>query len=560
MPPSEDLPAVESSGTIRSRLNRVVLAAFLPLVVLGAWQGILAYRESADLVAARMQANAWSLVDRGRDPFIVARHSLYAVADNAQVREFGAQCGALLSQAGRQTMGTVNLVRTDIEGNVRCSGLPYRAGENFAGTKWWQNARRRGSIVVSDPRIGEISKLPVVIMGLPLQNADGSFAGTLSAGIALEALRGELVPAANQHQGAVLVVNAEGTRIVAAGEPTAIRITNPTAERELQVSRDADGEEWIYVSAPLFEQSIFVVYAEPRREFTARTLLRISLALALPFIAALIAISAIWFGTQRQLLDWFPRLQNLARRIAVGEFTARDPAFRDAPAEIAGLARDLGEMARELEKHERKLQTEMDARLAITREVNHRVRNNLQIVISLLSLQASRSRNRWERNTLEQVRARLAVLALVQRATYEGEGGFEGRTNAATLIDQICQHLRTAYRGTSRIELTCDSENLTMSVDRATPLMLFAVEAISNSFRHAFAPEQSGTITVRLAANDAGEAELTITDDGRGYDMAAIAETMGRELMHAFANQLSGKATFESSQQGVTVRMVFPID
>lgn len=384
-----------TAGTIRSSLSRVVLAAFVPLALIGAWQGYLAYRDSRELVANRLRANVWSMMDRSRDTFVIAHHSLEMGAENAAVQSISDQCDAVLARMGGQSAGIANIIRTDATGRVRCSGLPFRAGTRLDAHPWWQAARATGTVVLGEPQVGEISGRPMVVMAQPLYAADGSFSGTLSAGIDLGVLEGELRQGVRHLKGAALIVNGQGRSILAAGRRPPSRVGDPRKARfDAQLIRNQTGRGWVYVAAPLFGEAIYIVYAEGSSSFAARAFGRTWPILALPLLAALLALAAIWFGTQRLLLDWFPRLQQLARRIALGDFGANDPGFRAAPAEIASLADDLHEMARSLEQHEDDLREALESRIAITREVNHRVRNNLQIVVSLLSLQVSRARMR----------------------------------------------------------------------------------------------------------------------------------------------------------------------
>lgn len=98
-----------------------------------------------------------------------------------------------------------------------------------------------------------------------------------------------------------------------------------------------------------------------------------------------------------------------------------------------------------------------------------------------------------------------------------------------------------------------------LTIDDAMPLMLFAIEAISNAYRHAFDEETNGQITVRLRS-ESGMGHLEVRDDGRGFVDAENPTNVGMELMQAFASQLDGEMKVEPSDEGVAVCLSFALD
>lgn len=111
--------------------------------------------------------------------------------------------------------------------------------------------------------------------------------------------------------------------------------------------------DWIYVAAPLFDRDLLVVYAEPQASFTRAALSRIWLVLALLLLAAVLSLPAVWFATQRYLLDWFPRLHRLDRADRGWSVRGDRGEFAGAPSEITGMAGDLHTMAAALDRHGR---------------------------------------------------------------------------------------------------------------------------------------------------------------------------------------------------------------
>ena len=155
------------------------------------------------------------------------------------------------------------------------------------------------------------------------------------------------------------------------------------------------------------------------------------------------------------------------------------------------------------------------------------------------------------------VALRISALALIHRLLYQQDPDSErGEVALDNLIGELCGQLRTANRDNPGVELHCNTSAHAIAVDNAVPLALFAVEAVTNAYRHAFANGRSGNITLAFQQEGA-EDVLTVDDDGHGFDADDDVGQMGHELMNAFASQLGGSLKIESklnSGSHVTLR------
>lgn len=530
---------LRATGTIRSNLTKILIGALFPMLFLGAWQGLLTYEDSRNLVAQRLRANAWAIAERERDPFIIARHSLQMVSQLNVVRRFGGECDQMLVDARDGATGIVNFVRADRDGKVRCSGMPFEPGLSIAANPWWQQARWRNSFLLGGPVIGEVSKRPVVLLLLPLRDARGHFDGTISAGISLERLASALSARQRERGGAVLLVDGSGKVLLSAGPSRfgSIAATNEAVQTP-QMVKSLDGRQWTFVAAPLFDRDLMVVYAEPRANFTNAALSRIWLILALPLLAAALSLAGVWFATQRYLLDWFPRLHRLTQRIADQQPVGDPAVFAKSPTEIADMADDLYQMAGALTSSRGALQRALEMQKSLTRELNHRVRNNIQIIVSLLTMQAEKMPQGWVRDILDQARARVSAIGLTHRFLYDQDQEQIASVAIAQLLLDLCAQVRTSNDGAAGLQLDCDVEaHCSVEFDRAVPLMLFALEAISIAMRRGAGIEGSQAIvSVRLTAEPDG-CLLEVMDDFQ----EACSVIGDRELLDALAEQVSGE-------------------
>jgi two-component sensor histidine kinase len=270
---------------------------------------------------------------------------------------------------------------------------------------------------------------------------------------------------------------------------------------------------------------------------------------------------AIWLGTNRLALVWLQRLRTVAGRFAKGDFTGDQARFEGAPEEIATLSADLHSMAEVIDRRNRDLTQALEAKSMLTREVHHRVKNNLQIINSLLTLQSGRVPDGEVKDVLAQTRARISALALIHRVLYEQENGYEaGAVTIDTLMRELCAQLQSAaYQNSQPIKLHCRAESIFLPIDYAVPVTLFIVEAVTNAFRHAFTDGRAGEISLCLTKTGDG-VELCVTDNGCGYAVNNGNMQMGTELMYGFTTQVNGSLSLSSEiGSGTRVSLTFPV-
>ena len=251
---------------------------------------------------------------------------------------------------------------------------------------------------------------------------------------------------------------------------------------------------------------------------------------------------------------WVSKLREQVALIASGEYQPGLPVFSRAPGGLVDLSQDLDGLAMLIAEREA-------VRKSLALEVHHRVKNNLQIVTSLLNMQASRIENPAAREALGQTRARIGALALIHRIIYEqNDNSSTATVDVARLIPELCAQFRIANRNRTEIEFYSETSSFAVPLDGAVPLVLFAVEAVTNAYAYAFPDGRPGTVGVLFTVSEEGNAVLSVTDNGIGFDRAGNENSMGRQLMSGFARQLGGSITITSSAEtGTEVRLEYPI-
>jgi two-component sensor histidine kinase len=194
---------------------------------------------------------------------------------------------------------------------------------------------------------------------------------------------------------------------------------------------------------------------------------------------------------------------------------------------------------------------------ALITEIHHRVKNNLQIISSMLNLQAHRTLSTEAKDELIGARERIQSMALIHALLYSRNQFQE--IDISTYLDKLIHEIANGYSSPDKkIETLVRCEKLIFTLERAIPLGLIVNEIITNSFKHAFRLKEKGAVSVSLEKKE-GLCYLLVTDDGEGIrtnDKKANERSMGTELIAILAEQLNGKLIVESTN-GVSYSLIF---
>ncbi|WP_144149101.1 AAA family ATPase [Paraburkholderia sp. BCC1884] len=195
----------------------------------------------------------------------------------------------------------------------------------------------------------------------------------------------------------------------------------------------------------------------------------------------------------------------------------------------------------------------LEEKEALLHEVHHRVKNNLQLISSLLNLQAARVTDKAVAELFADSRNRVRSMALVHENLYRA-GNF-ARIAMATHVRNLCGHLARAYdTGHMAVELQIEVDELQLDMNRAVSCGLIINELVSNALKHAFPAGRSGCVRIELGLVDEDRCKLTVADDGIGIAPAFSlkeSDSLGLQLVHDLTHQLHG--TLELSNMGGTI-------
>ncbi|MDO8298013.1 MAG: sensor histidine kinase [Caulobacter sp.] len=534
--------------------------ALLPVLLLGTGQSLLAFqREAADRQAV-LQSAAQRSAATARARMEAAGVLLETLGPGA----IGMDCSRRLADIRRRLPGYANLIRFDRIGRVACSAESVPADAARRDRAWFRRLAAGDTMVVTlDPGVSYASE-PSLFTAARAYEPQTGFS-VLAAVIPLASLRPELEDRSLPRGSQVAVVDHEGRFLSVTDEKAFPLSVKSWIDRAgvrgsyLGYGFDRHAVRRVYSAAPLVGDDLFVILSAPSAGLFSTAWLDPLSGIVFPLIAFIVALVAVFFAAERGVGRWIVYLQRIAAIYARGRFTVRPLQAERAPPEIRELAETLDHMAATIVARDATLHENLDQKDALMREIHHRVKNNLQVISSLLSMQERALGDPAARMAMSDTRQRITALALIYRALYQGPD-IKHVDLKPFLEDLIGQLLAGEAGGHIRTEVRAD--RLAIDPDKLAPLALFAVEAVTNAQKHAL-QNAGGTLTVDFTLRD-GEAELAIADDGGG-GVASSAESsqtagVGRTLMNAFARQLRGKMTLEQNPMGgLTARLVFPM-
>lgn len=282
------------------------------------------------------------------------------------------------------------------------------------------------------------------------------------------------------------------------------------------------------------------------------------LLMAVPLLLWLLSVGATWALSEFLVGLPLRRLTRSAQAFRRGEMELSTGTT--GPAELRHLSATFADLAHHIAQREAELRRAVETREEMIREIHHRVKNNLQIVTSLLNLQAKAVQGDAAQRAFNDIQTRVRALALVHRYLYESED-FQS-VNLGAFLKELAASLQLSYGiSEEQVAIEIDADTVWDIADRAVPLALFMTEAMSNALKHAFPQGRPGVIRIVLKALPDRNVRFSVEDNGVGLSEAQLAAqgsqaSLGMSLIKAFARQVGGKLTI-SGPPGTIVGIEF---
>jgi PAS domain S-box-containing protein len=212
----------------------------------------------------------------------------------------------------------------------------------------------------------------------------------------------------------------------------------------------------------------------------------------------------------------------------------------------------------ERKQAEEKIKSALNEREVMLREIHHRVKNNMQIISSLLRLQSRQIKSKKTLDLFNVGQNRIRSMALIHESLYQSSD--LAKIDFSDYMKRLTTHLLSTYRvGMERIRMKLDVRDVYLDINRAIPCGLIINELVSNSLRHAFPGDQKGDVQVIMNVNKQGKYSLAVNDTGAGFPEDVDfkqTETLGMQLVIDLVNQLRGTIKLKR-EKGTKFRVVF---
>jgi two-component sensor histidine kinase len=470
----------------------------------------------------------------------------------------GLECAQRLGEVAARIKGYENLIAFQPSGRLACAAANVPADPDRANRPWFKALAAGAPLAIEANPGGAYASEPSLLAAVRSEDAHGQFDGAFAAVMSLASLRPDVgdpsLPAGSE----VALADAQGRWLSATNAarfPAAPSVKFGTGSL-LWLQADRSGRRRLFAAAPLVGQNVFVAISEPDQGLITWAWVNPVSALALPLLAFALSLTAVLVVAERGVVRWITYMQRIAAIYARGRFSVRPVQAERAPPEIRDLADTLDAMAATIVARDAALKEHLAQKDSMLLEIHHRVKNNLQVISSLLNMQQRALTDPAARAAISDTHQRISALALIYRALYQSPD--LKRVDLREFLEELVGQLVTGDAGqriAARTELACDPA--VIHPDRLAPIALFAVEAISNACKHGLT--EGGHLSVTFRVRN-GEGELTISDTGCDGRAARLGVGVGRTLMIAHARQLRGEATFKANPDGgLTARLVFPL-
>jgi two-component sensor histidine kinase len=564
------------------RLAILLAAILLPALIFSVVSAYTGYRDNqarthesivrfSELAATRTQL----LIDSTRRLLITLSTTDLMEEAHADAALCGQRLG-LLSKAFNEYR---NFSLTDAAGRVICTSLAAATDMDISDRPWFQRVKATGAATVSQLVRSKIDNQPVVVVAVPMNQSGEPFHGAVAVGINVVWLAGLSATPQMPVQSAAFLVDRSGAAITQSGklvEPA----QSPTGDGDMAAFPDAstlhlamagntsqftgngaDGISRLYTLTNLHNTDLFVVVGLvesgplgwAKRDFTRQ------LAAALAML--LCALLGVAVGSDLLVARNIRALSATALALQQGDYTVR-PQITGGSREVRQLATALTTMAEQVQRHEQDMRRSVQQKDAMLKEIHHRVKNNLQVVTSLMSIQANRLHDEASKRALAELQRRVRALGLLHRHLYEGDD--LRYLDFGQFTVELCQMVKESSGPAARaVNIEVDIPPIPITADRAVPLGLLITEALGNAFKHGFPDGRTGEIRISLSATAEGVATVSIADNGigpppEGTEQQKSDPGTGMLLMNAFAQQLGSVLAVEGPP-GTTISFSFDL-
>lgn len=314
-------------------------------------------------------------------------------------------------------------------------------------------------------------------------------------------------------------------------------------------ARSEGGGERVYSLVRLVDGELYALGTWPaeRRGLVA---MRALPPLLMPALMWAMSLLAAWIAAEMLVTRHIRRLRSAIRDFAGGNRAVRPLAMKAAPREIRDATEAFERMTDSILRDEAELEDMLREKEVLLREVHHRVKNNLQLIASIVNMQLRRTRSEETRSVMRALQERVVSLAAIHNGLYQTADLSEISVQSLFpgIIEQVTRNAQV--RG-QIVAVESNLQPVQLTVDQAVPLALLLTEALSNALKYAATEDGSAPrVAVTFSVEQTGEALLevsnSVTRSAQVVDFDTGGTGIGTQLLRGFTKQLGGEFSREA--------------
>lgn len=540
-------PKTLSIGSIRGRLALFLALALLPAGAIAIQTGVNIAASRSAAVSDRAAADAQGAHNRVSAIVSEMADVLRVMSTARELRNVSpSACQRTLDELAETYRALGSIAMMDRGGFLRCS-VPEAPPGMRASSIVFRRAMERRELTFGYLERAQLVDRQVLAATAPIRGADDAIIGFVSLTSPIERI--QRAARADNGDLRIVLVDASGNPIGPPLREASLEFAPPPIEQVRTAInatpmrfRFGDAEALV---APLHAPDIYLLAAwrPPSRSLSDR--LAFAFAVGWPLLMWLIAIAVAWLAIEAFVSRPLSQVEQSARDYVRGSELRTDSISKNAPDEIRSLSRTLAAMARTLRAREQRLAEALREERALLREVHHRVKNNLQVVASLLNIQARSAQDSSEAWGLARAHDRVQLLSTIHQRIYSSGEVREVRLDEITR--EIARNLTHARSGAiAEMELELSLGEVRCDIDHAVPMGFLIGESLSSALDMApqrgrekivIHMQQDPDGGIRFTINAPVDPRLAANQDGRVRLIEAFARQLGADIARNVTNR-----------------------
>lgn len=431
---------------------------------------------------------------------------------------------------------------------------------DFAEDPLFSRAAREQETSFAVKAVGLVSGASVLVISHPVFDEEGTYRGLVSISLPHAGLRFAEDSGTDPHQPLTMITyDSSGTVLTASRQLDDIGLAIPrdralaalVGDKALSFSApSAAGQLRVFSVVPLVPDELYALGSWPPEGARATSGLFGSAPVLFPVLMWVASLVVAWLAVERLVIRHIRKLSRSLHSFASGNRMVGDIDVKSAPAEIRDMAEAYERMTETILHDEAELEDMVHQKEVLLREVHHRVKNNLQLIASIMNMQMRRTHSTEAKSIMKGLQDRVMSLATIHRELYQTAGLSDIHSDEllATIVRQITN---LADRPDRKFAVHTDFADIRMTPDQAVPLALLVAEAVTNALKYANgAGAAPAELWVTLTRSSETRAELKVGNSlsarcadapsAEADEAAGKGQTggLGTQLVAAFAMQL----------------------